>query len=116
MSNRRKSRKRKGSAEHGSNIRPEQFPVASPQSRAAARALLARNQKRIKVIFHCPELPLCLENSRCFRNECPDGTILEVLEIDGNIAELTEVQLEEFVLRHPISYQGERNTDHQLGE
>jgi hypothetical protein len=116
MNNRRKSRKRKGSAEHGSSIRPEQFPLASAKSRAAARALLAQNQKRIQVIFHCPELPLSLEKSRCFRNECPDGTILEVLEIDGNAAELSEVQLEEFVLGHPISYEGERNTDHQLGE
>lgn len=85
-------------------MRPEQFPVGSAQSRAAARALLSQNQKRIQVIVNCPELPLNVETSRCVRNACPDGTILEVLEIDGNAAELTEAQLDEFVLRHPISY------------
>lgn len=116
MNHQRKSKQINELSQQGSSIRPEQFPVGSAQSRAAARALLAQNQKRILVIFHYPELPLDLEKSRCVRNECPDGTILEVLELDGNAAELTEAQLDEFALRHPISYEGERNTDQQLEE
>ena len=46
----------------------------------------------------------------------PDGSILEVLEFDGNAGELAEAEIEDFVSRHPISYQSERNTDWQLEE
>lgn len=116
MSNQRKSRKNKELPQQGSSIRPEHFPVGSAQSRAAARALLSQNQKRIQLIFHCAELPLNLETSRCVRNACPDGTILEVVELDGNADELAKDELEEFVLRHPIAYKNERNTGLQSEE
>ena len=62
-----------------------------------------QSQKRIQVIFAGREEPLNLEESRCFRSSCPDGTIIEVVELAGNDAELSESQLEEFILRHPIS-------------
>jgi hypothetical protein len=91
-------------------IRPEDFPVGSAQSRAAMRDLLMQAQKRIQLIFACPDEPLKLEESRCFRSACPDGTIIEVLELAGNAAELSESELEEFILRHPIIYDRNRNT------
>jgi hypothetical protein len=92
------------------SIRPEDFPVGSAQSRAAMRELLMQTQKRIQLIFTCPEEPLNLEESRCSRSACPDGTIIEVLELAGNAAELSESELEEFILRHPIVYDRSRNT------
>jgi hypothetical protein len=84
------------------SIRPEEFPVGSAQSRAAVRELLVQSQKRIQLIFACPEGPLNLEESRCFRSACPDGTIIEVVELTGNSAELSESELEKFILSHPI--------------
>lgn len=84
------------------SIRPEESPVGSAQSRAAVRELLVQSQKRIQLIFACPEEPLNLEESRCFRSACPDGTILEVVELAGNSAELSESELEKFILSHPI--------------
>src|SRR4051812_48856853 len=83
-------------------IRPEEFPVGSAQSRAAVRELLMQTHKRIVVIFACPEEPLNLGESRCFRSGCPDGTIIEVVHLAGNSAELSELELEKFILRHPI--------------
>ncbi len=92
------------------SIRPEEFPVGSAQSRAAVRELLMQSQKRIQLIFACPEEPLNLGESRCFRSACPDGTIIEVVELAGNGAELSESELEKFILRHPIVYDRSRNT------
>lgn len=91
-------------------MRPEEFPVGSAHSRAAVRGLLIQNQKRIQVIFDCPEEPLSLEESECFRSACPDGTIIEVVELAGNGSELSESELEKFVLRHAISQDGNRNS------
>jgi hypothetical protein len=86
-------------------LRPEEFPVGSAQSRAAVRTLLLNKQKRIAVILTCQELPLRLETSTCTRNMTPGGTIIEVVCIDGNVDEMTEAQLDEFILRHPIHYE-----------
>jgi hypothetical protein len=61
------------------------------------------NQKRVQMIFCCPEDPLNLETSKCFRSMCPDGTIMEVILFDGNADELSQAEQEEFILRHPIS-------------
>ncbi len=83
-------------------IRPEDFPVGSAQSRAAVRELLMQTENRISLIFSCPENPLNLERSRCCRYGCPDGSIIEVVDLAGNAAELSESELEEFILRHPI--------------
>ena len=95
-------------------FRPEEFPTGSAQSRAAARALVLQNQKRIQVIVSCPEQPLNLDTSECHRYRIPDGTEIVVLELDGNDAELSEAELEEFILRHPLSCEPERNSYEQL--
>jgi hypothetical protein len=87
-----------------STVRPDHFPIGSAESRAAARQLLEENQKRVQVIFSCPEEPLDLIASECFRSMCPDGTILEVICFHGNGDELSEAEHEAFVLRHPIRY------------
>jgi hypothetical protein len=84
------------------NVRPEHFPIGSVESRTAARQLLEENQKRVQMIFTCPEEPLDLIASECFRSRCPDGTILELIYFHGNGDELSEGEHEEFVLRHPI--------------
>jgi hypothetical protein len=99
-----------------SSVGPEHFPPGSAQSRAAARGLLMENQKRVQMIFSCPEDPLNLETSECFRSMCPDGTIIEVVLFDGNADELSRAEQEEFILGYPISYDGKRNTVEQLEE
>lgn len=96
--------KSRGKSRSYSSIRPEHFPVGSAESRAAARQLLTGNQKRIQIIFGCPEEPLDLEASECIRSMCPNGTILEVILFHGNGDELSEAEHEEFVLRQPIRY------------
>ena len=98
------------------SFRPEQFPLGSPQSRAAVRALLLQNQKRLQFFFFCPELPLNLEKSKCVRYTISDGTLIEVIQFDGNADELTDTELEEFILRHPINSECERNTHVQSKE
>lgn len=110
MSNRRKPSRAYRELYPPPFLRPEEFPIGSAQSRACARRLLMDNQKRIQVVFSCPDTTLQLKTSTCTRYTIPDGTLIEVLHLDGNADELSESELEQFILRFPISYHGERNT------
>jgi hypothetical protein len=101
----RSRRMAKGLPTAGRELRPEDFAVGSRRSRAAARALLSENQKRIALIFDCKDLPLNLETSTCVRNMSSDSTIIEVVCIDGNVGEITEAELDQFILQHPICYE-----------
>jgi len=83
--------------------RPEDAPLGSLESRAAARAWLLQNQKRHQVIFcDYDEVPLNLENSTCDRQIWPDGSLFELIMLDGRLEDLTEEQLQAFIDRHPI--------------
>jgi hypothetical protein len=84
------------------NFRPEDFPVGSPQSRAAARALLVRNRKNIQIIVYGMDQPLNLETSTCKRQIWPDGTLFNLIELDGRMSDLTDEQLKTFVEKYPI--------------
>src|SRR4051812_3705653 len=101
MNNRCDPRNPIGRATQALCPRPEEFPLGSPQSRAAARTMLQKNQKRVGIIVHCKDMPLNLANSTCCRYLCPDGiTIMEVVEFDGNADELSATEIEEFIARH----------------
>jgi hypothetical protein len=92
------------------DFRPADFPVASLQSRAAARALLLKSQRTNRMVVSCEDEPLNLETSTCNRQIWPDGSIFELVILDGAARDISEAQLEEFILRHPISGSAERNT------
>jgi hypothetical protein len=53
--------------------------------------------------------PLNLENSTCDRQIWPDGSLFELITLDGRLEDLTEEQLQAFIDRHPIR----RNTSVQ---
>jgi hypothetical protein len=92
--------------------RPEDAPIGSLESRAAARAWLLQNRKRYQMIFGCNDpnpTPLDLENSTCDRQIWPDGSLFELVMLEGRIEDLTEEQLQAFIDRHPIR----RNTTAQ---
>ena len=92
-------------------LRPEDAPLGSLESRAAARAWLLQNQKRYQLIFagYDDGIPLNLENSTCDRQIWPDGSLFELVMLDGPAEDLTEEQLQAFIDRHPIK----RNTTAQ---
>ena len=92
-------------------LRPEDAPLGSLESRAAARACLLQNQKRYQMIFagYDDGIPLDLENSTCDRQIWPDGSLFELIKLDGPAEALTEEQLQAFIDRHPIK----RNTPTQ---
>lgn len=93
-------------------LRPEDAPLGSLESRAAARAWLLENRKRYQMIFACNDAnptPLNLENSTCDRQIWPDGSLFEMINLDGRLEDLTEEQLQAFIDRHPIR----RNTTAQ---
>ena len=46
--------------------------------------------------------PLNLENSTCHREIWPDGSLFELIMLDGRLKDLTEEQLQAFIDRHPI--------------
>jgi hypothetical protein len=90
-------------------LRPEDAPLGSLESRAAARAWLLQNQKRFQIIIGCNDeipTPLNLENSTCERQIWPDGSLFELISLEGRFEDLTEDRLEAFIDRHPIK----RNT------
>jgi len=93
--------------------RPEDAPLGSLESRAAARAWLLQNRKRYQMIFaDCDSpnpTPLNLESSSCHREIWPGGWLFELIMLDGRLADLTEEQLQAFIDRHPIK----RNTTAQ---
>jgi hypothetical protein len=85
-------------------LRPEDAPLGSLESRAAARAWLLQNRKRYQMIFAGYEdgSPLNLENSTCDRQIWPDGSLFELVMLDGPVEQLTEEELEAFIDRYPI--------------
>ena len=84
------------------DLRPADFPVGSLQSRAAARALLLQQQKRITLIFCVEGEPLNLERSTCERRIWPNGTLFDLVMLDGDDTDLTDAQLEAFIQKHPV--------------
>ena len=86
-------------------LRPEDAPLGSLESRAAARAWLLQNRKRYQMIFagndEIPE-PINWENSSCDRQIWPDGSLFELVMLDGPVEQLTEEELEAFIDRYPI--------------
>jgi len=80
------------------------------ESRAAVRAALLQTQKRVQVVFSCPETGSPdLENATCHRY-IYDGTLFETVLMDGDVNQLSEDQWEEFLARYPISTRAERNS------
>lgn len=82
--------------------KPGDYPLGSLESRAAARALLEGNQKRVRLIFYVIDKPLNLETSSCVRLFWPDGTLFEEVMLDGSSSNLTDEELDTFVATFPI--------------
>jgi hypothetical protein len=98
------TRRRTHETEQHSGFSGWDFPVGSIESRAAVRAALLQTQRRVQMIFCCPELgPPDLRKSTCSRHLCADGTLIETLFIEGDDNQLSAAQLEEFLAQHPIS-------------
>ena len=53
--------------------------------------------------------PINWENSSCDAQIWPDGSLFEIVYLDGRLEDLTEEQLQAFIDRHPIK----RNTSAQ---
>jgi len=83
------------------DIRPGDFPVGSVESRAAARAAMPALVAHT-VICDCPDLPLHLESSTCERFWWPNGTICEMVYLDGRASDISEEELYKWVEGHPI--------------
>jgi hypothetical protein len=94
--------RKEGLSERTQDPRPADFPVGSLQSRAAARALLLQQQKRVQLIFSVDGEPLNLETSTCERQVWPDGALFELVMLDGSDTDLTDAQLEAFIQQHPV--------------
>ena len=93
-------------------LRPEDAPLGSLESRAAARAWLLENRKHFRLIFERDgdiPTPFNLENSTCERQIWPDGSLFEYIMLDCRLEDLTEEQFQAFIDRHPIR----RNTSAQ---
>ena len=84
-------------------LRPEDFPVGSPESRAAARALLSAKDEprgRTTVIISAvdgsyDELPCCT------RSVGKEGFLVEIVDCPNPA--WTKEQLRAYIERHPIS-------------
>jgi hypothetical protein len=83
-------------------FRPEDFAVGSIESRAAARTQLLCEQQRIRVIFHVLDEPLKLQTSTCERLIWPDGSLVEIVFLDGRYTDLTAQELDSFICQHPV--------------
>jgi hypothetical protein len=71
-----------------------QFPPA-PDYRLNPR-------ERLRVIVAAMDHDLSLTTSTCSRTLCGDGTLLEVVDLDGTRADLSEEELDRFVATFPI--------------
>src|SRR5262245_60208231 len=98
---------------------PAAYELGSPESRAAARALLdarlkADQQKRFRLTIAMLGRPLSLETSRCTRSWWPDGTIFENVRFDGaHPTEAQREQLEKLICKVPID--GKEHTFAEMG-
>ena len=54
------------------------------------------------MIFYCYEGPINLQNCTCDRQIWPDGSLFELVMLDGRLEDLTEEQLQAFIKLHPI--------------
>jgi hypothetical protein len=74
------------------------------ESRAAARPLLDATQKKFRIILSTSggPRPPNLEQSTCQRQIWPDGSLFELLMLDGSAEDLTDEQLDTFTGRFPI--------------
>ncbi len=87
---------------------PAAYEIGSPESRAAARALLdaklnADQRKRFRLVVERIGQPMNLELSTCACSLWPDGTISEFVTLKG--ADPTEAQrdeLEKLIRKIPI--------------
>ena len=96
-------RRRTRETEQHSGFSGWDFPIGSIESRAAVRAALLQTQKRVQVVFSCPETGAPdLENATCDRHIC-NGTLIETVLMDGDVNQLSDDQWEEFLARYPIS-------------
>jgi hypothetical protein len=119
-------------------LRPEQFPLGSEKSRAAARALLMRRsdqvRSRIRAVIEtvgAPIEPPTFDGSveepaeglsgdserlpKCSRRLGRDGMLIEILEGSG-FGEMTEEELTQFVEQFPIERIGRPGRQHASPE
>ena len=90
----------------GLTVRPGDFPIGSPESRAAARALVqARTQSPkvgLRLILDTYD-SLDLDKSTCRRALTGDGTVTEIVCLHGSAKDISDAELQAFIARHPIA-------------
>ena len=60
-------------------------------------------RERLRVIVAAMDHDLSLATSTCSRTLCADGTLLELVNLDGIRGDLTDEALDEFVSRFPVT-------------
>ncbi len=90
---------------------PAAYEIGSPESRAAARALLdaklnADQRKRFRLVVQHIGQPVNLELSTCACSLWPDGTVFEFVQLAGSDSdEAQRKQLDKFVRMLPVDGQ-----------
>ena len=67
---------------------------------------LQNPRDRFRLVVSGMDHPLNLETSRCTRTLCPNGTLMEVLHLDGIRGNLNDEELDRFVGSFPVNIMG----------
>jgi hypothetical protein len=73
---------------------------------APSRDYLLNPRDRLRLVVCDMDRSVNLEGSSCSRTLCPNGTLLEVVDLDGADADLCGEGLEQFVAEFPITILG----------
>jgi hypothetical protein len=69
---------------------------------APARDYLQNPRDRLRLIVSAMDHDLSLETSTCTRTLCVNGTLMEVVDLDGIRGSLSDEALDRFVSRFPV--------------
>jgi hypothetical protein len=70
---------------------------------APARDYLQNPHERLRLIVSAMDHDLSLATSRCIRTLCTNGTLIEVVRLDGIRGELSDDALDQFVSGFPVN-------------
>ena len=73
---------------------------------APAPDYLQSPRERLRLIVAAMDHDLSLATSTCSRTLCPDGTLLEIVDLDGIRGDLSDEELEQFVSEFPVTILG----------
>lgn len=70
--------------------------------RRVEQVLTPEDKEPFRVIITLPWKKLDLTRSTCTRYRCDDGTVTEVLHLDGDAEDISPEELEQFIQSFPI--------------